>query len=75
MKCEWLVVLWICLGAAILGLDYLAGPDVALPYLFLIPVGLAAHYNGSFWGVTLAVVLPLARGRPTSAASNVLTPT
>jgi hypothetical protein len=61
MKRAWLVVLWICLGAAILGLDYLAGPDVALPYLFLIPVGLAAHYNGRFWGVTLAIILPLTR--------------
>lgn len=61
MKQAWLLVLWICLGAAILGIDYLAGPNIALSYLFLIPVVLAAHYNGGFWGVTLAVVLPLTR--------------
>ena len=61
MKRTWLLALWICMGAVILGLDYLAGPNIALPYLFLIPVALAAHYNGGFWGITLAVVLPLTR--------------
>jgi len=53
--------LWTGLGATILAIDYLSGPNLAVSYLFLIPVALAAHYNGGFWGITLAIVLPLSR--------------
>jgi len=52
---------WFFLGFAILSLDFWAGPNVALSYFFLIPVVLAAHYNGGCWGITLAIVLPLIR--------------
>lgn len=55
------MALWICLGLAILALDYVTGPNIAISYLFLIPVALAAHYNGRFLGISLAIVLPLTR--------------
>ena len=61
MKKPWLPVVWICLGAAILVSDYFAGPNSAIPFLFLIPVVLAAQYSSRFWGITLAIVLPLTR--------------
>jgi hypothetical protein len=61
MSKTWSVILWIILGAAILALDYAAGPNIAVAYLFLIPVALAAYYNGGFWGINLAIVLPLTR--------------
>jgi hypothetical protein len=58
---KWLPVLWVALGAGILAFDYWTGPNIAISYLFLIPVALAAHYNGRFLGITLALVLPLTR--------------
>jgi hypothetical protein len=58
---KWLSVLWVALGATILAFDYWTGPNIVISYLFLIPVALAAHYNGRFLGITLALVLPFAR--------------
>lgn len=60
-KRTWLLGLWIGLGLVILVLDYWSGPNIAISYLFLIPVALAAHYNGRILGILLAIVLPLAR--------------
>ncbi len=37
------------------------GPNIAISYFFLIPVTLAAHYNGRFLGIMLALMLSLAR--------------
>ena len=55
------MALWTCLAAAILWVDYLSGPDVAFPYLFLVPVALATRFNGRSWGLVFAIGLPLVR--------------
>ena len=56
-----LPVLWAGVAAGILALDYATGPEIAFPFFFLIPVSLAARFNGRGWGVVFAVLLPLAR--------------
>jgi hypothetical protein len=56
-----LLVLWIGIGSAILAIDYLSGPTIAVSYLFLLPVALAAHYNSRFWAIAIAIALPLIR--------------
>ncbi len=58
---KWLPVLWICFAAAILWADYSTDADVAFSYLFLIPVALAARYNGKSWGIFFAISLPFIR--------------
>lgn len=54
-------LLWIGMGAGILAMDYAIGPNIAIAYLFLVPVALAAHYSGRLWGIGLALVLPLSQ--------------
>lgn len=41
--------------------DYLAGPTIQFPILYLIPVSLASWYRGFSWGLTFAVTLSLIR--------------
>jgi len=55
------VALWVGLSVATLAADYVIGPMIQFPALFVIPVSMAAWYNGVGWGVLLAVVLPLGR--------------
>jgi uncharacterized membrane protein len=52
---------WLAISLAVVALDYLSGPVIQFPAAFVIPVSLAAWYNGWRWGVALAVVLPLVR--------------
>jgi hypothetical protein len=54
-------IYWIVLSILIIGVDHLTGPYLQFPILFLIPVVLAAVYNGRWWGVGLAVGMPLIR--------------
>jgi hypothetical protein len=49
---------WAAAGAALIGLDYAAGPDFPYPVGYVIPVILAAWYSGRRSGVALAVVIP-----------------
>jgi len=56
-----LLLYWIGIASVILGVDYVSGPAVRLPVTYILPVGLAAWYNGRWWGIALAVALPLAR--------------
>jgi K+-sensing histidine kinase KdpD len=58
---KWLPVWWIGVAAVILAVDFLAGPEIAITYLFLIPVALVARFNGRWLGIAFAVVLPLSR--------------
>jgi len=58
---KWLPALWTCLAAVILWVNYLGGQDIAFPYLFLIPVALAARFNGRLWGIIFAIVMPATR--------------
>lgn len=52
---------WSAISLIVLALDYLSGPVIQFPAVFVIPVSLAAWYNGWSWGVALSVVLPLVR--------------
>jgi K+-sensing histidine kinase KdpD len=56
-----LPVYWVVLSVLIFALDHLTGPYIQFPILFLIPVTLAAVYSGRWWGVGLAIVMPLIR--------------
>ena len=56
-----LLLSWISMASIILAAEYVAGPAVRLPLSYILPVGLAAWYNGRWWGIALAVALPLAR--------------
>ena len=49
------------MSAGIVWADYVSGPNIAFSYLFLIPVALAARYNSGYWGISLAIILPLVR--------------
>ena len=53
-------LLWGGLAVIILATDYLTGPFVSFPILYLVPVTLAARYNGRIWGISLAAAMPLA---------------
>lgn len=52
-----------CIGISILILvaDYFSGPFIQFPITYLIPVALASWYNGRWWGLLFAFLLPLVR--------------
>jgi len=54
---------WSCLAIAllVLGADYLTGPRIHFPVLYLVPVALAVWGENSGTGYALAVVLPAVR--------------
>ena len=54
-------VYWIALSLLIIALDHLTDPYIRFPILFLLPVTLASVYNGRWWGVGLAVSMPVIR--------------
>lgn len=41
--------------------DYLTGPAIQFPILYLLPIGLAAWSGGRRWGGALALTMPLMR--------------
>jgi hypothetical protein len=52
---------WIVLSAACAVIDYLSGPTIQFPAVYLLPVSLAAWRGSRRWGIALAVLLPLCR--------------
>jgi hypothetical protein len=52
---------WIALSLLIIAVDHLTDPYIRFPLLFLLPVTLASVYNGRWWGVGLAVSMPVIR--------------
>lgn len=52
---------WSLLALVVLICDFLMGPYIQFPFLFIIPVTLAAWYSGRVWGFILALILPLVR--------------
>lgn len=55
------LIIWFSLSILCVFIDYITGPLVQFPIIFLIPVALAAWYNGKIWGLLLSLLLPLAR--------------
>jgi hypothetical protein len=52
---------WLLAAGAILVLDYLTGPFIQFPILFVLPVAMATAAHGPGVGAMVAVVLPLFR--------------
>lgn len=52
---------WAFLAAAILVADFVSGQDIHLPILYLIPLLVAAYFEGLWAGAVVAVVLPFVR--------------
>jgi K+-sensing histidine kinase KdpD len=53
--------IWLPLSILCIATDYITGPVVQFPVLFLIPVALASWYSGRVWGIAASLVLPLIR--------------
>lgn len=56
-----LIVLWVVLAFVITIGDYMAGPYIQFPFLFILPVVLASWYSGKRWGLVYSLVLPIVR--------------
>lgn len=52
---------WVALSLAILVLDYVTGPSIQFPILFVFPVALATAGQGLPVGISVAAVLPILR--------------
>jgi hypothetical protein len=52
---------WTGLGAAMLWVDHLIGPEAQYPVIYILPVILAAWYSGRWPALALAVAVPLVR--------------
>lgn len=52
---------WMLLALALVGLDYLSGPFLQFPILFVLPVTLATWKDGRTWGIATAILMPMAR--------------
>jgi hypothetical protein len=48
------------LAFAVLSVDYITGPFIQFPLLFIAPVALASWFHARRWGMALAVALPIA---------------
>ena len=58
---KYLLVYWLILAFLILILDYITGPLIQFPILYLIPIGLTTWYSGRKWGLIFALSMPLIR--------------
>lgn len=56
-----LLACWIVLSGLILAIDFFTGSMIQFPFMFIVPVGLAAWYNGARTGLVFAILLPLIR--------------
>ncbi|HET6778659.1 MAG TPA: hypothetical protein VFH26_07200 [Gemmatimonadales bacterium] len=52
---------WVLASVAILMVDYLTGPFIQFPILFIVPVALATAAHGFAVGSCVAIILPLLR--------------
>ena len=52
---------WVIASAVILLLDYVTGPFIQFPILFIVPVAIATAAHGLIGGVGIAILLPLIR--------------
>ena len=52
---------WVALGALLLWLDHLTGPNATFPVLYTLPVIFAAWYSGKWAAIGLAIAFPVFR--------------
>jgi hypothetical protein len=60
-KQKYFLVYWLILAFLILVVDYITGPLIQFPILYLIPIGLTTWYSGRKWGLIFALSMPLIR--------------
>ena len=53
------VTCWLFLAVIMLVFDYLPGPFIRFPIMYLVPIVLASWKSGLRWGVAFAVCMPL----------------
>jgi len=58
---KYLPLYWLIIAFLVLRADYITGPLIQFPILYLIPIGLASWYNGRVWGLIFAFGMPLIR--------------
>jgi hypothetical protein len=54
-------IYWFVLSSVFIAIDYITGPCIAFPILYIIPVLMASWFNRLRWGLVLSCSLPLAR--------------
>lgn len=52
---------WIFISVVVIYLDYLSGPTIQFPILYLIPILLASWHHRIIWSISLAVILSMIR--------------
>lgn len=53
-----LLICWFLIAIVVLFLDYISGPLIRFPVMYLIPIVLASWQSGLRWGCLFALVLP-----------------
>lgn len=56
-----LIACWTGVALLLVAADFFAGPFLQFPITFLIPVALASWFNGRWYGLAFAVVMPMIR--------------
>lgn len=56
-----LMLYWIGMALLLLIADFFSGPFIQFPITYLIPVAFASWFNGRWYGICFAVLLPLFR--------------
>lgn len=54
-------LVWVAISLLVLVADYMTGPNVQFPILYLLPIMLAAWFNRPAWAFSLAGVMPVFR--------------
>ena len=54
-------IFWLSLSVIVVAADYITGPAMQFPILYIIPIALASWFNGRRWGLVLACGLPIFR--------------
>ena len=58
---KYLPLYWLIIAFLVHITDYITGPLIQFPILYLIPIGLASWYNERVWGLIFAFGMPLIR--------------
>ena len=62
---------WLGMACVVLLLDYVTGPVILFPIMFVLPVFFAAWHRGVRWSIPFALILPFLRFGMTFFSENV----
>lgn len=54
-------IYWFVLSFVVAAIDYITGPYIRFPILYIIPIFMASWFNGLRWGLVLSCCFPLVR--------------